>query len=81
MQQDYQISVPNYRAINVLLRYGQALSVAVGVIVLLAGVWLAVYFGNIVFGIGGVFAASFAYLIMRSYVELVTVIADMLLPK
>ena len=32
-------------------------------------------------GYGGVFGGAFMYLIMRSYVELVRVIVDMLLPK
>lgn len=72
---------PSYPAVNILLRHGRLIAALIGVLPLIAGAW------GVVEGAPGVFAALAAlaapvlYLLMRSYVELVTIIADMLLPK
>ncbi len=53
--------------------------VAVATLALGIGLWVTG--ASIWFAVGGVCGGAFMYLIMRSYVELVRVIVDMLLPK
>ena len=70
-----------YRTLYFLVSYGDWVAAAVGAVPLLAGVALWLTGGSAWFAVGGVLAAAFLYLVMRSYVELVRVIVDMLLPK
>jgi hypothetical protein len=58
---------------------GVAIAAAVIAVALGAGIWLSG--ASIWFLVIGVLGGAFLYLIMRSYVELVRVIVDMLLPK
>lgn len=53
----------------------------VGFAVLVLGVYAAVASGLLVFGLAGIVAAVVAYALLKSYSELVTIIADMMLPK
>lgn len=70
-----------YRMLYFLVAHGDlvAAAVAIATLVLGVGVWLSG--ASVWFVVIGVFGAAFMYLIMRSYVELVRVIVDMLLPK
>lgn len=70
-----------YRTLYFLVAYGGWVAAAAAVIALLAGAALWMSLGSAWFIVGGLVAALFLYLIMRSYVELVRVIVDMLLPK
>lgn len=72
---------PTYRALHFLVLHGGWVAVVVAVATLALGIGLWVTGGSIWFLVGGVFGGAFMYLIMRSYVELVRVIVDMLLPK
>jgi hypothetical protein len=72
---------PQYKALDFIVTKGGMLPglVSLGVLVISALIWLNG--ASIIVLAVGVFVAAFLYLIMRSYVELVRVIVDMLLPK
>ncbi len=73
---------PNYHALHFIVRYGGWLTWLVTTAVALAGVaaWAAGSPALVAAGLG-VGGAALGYLVVRSYVELVRVIVDMLLPK
>ena len=70
-----------YRTLHFLVKHGDKLANGVAIAVLLLGPVVWVVNGSL-WGIPVCFAAAaFLLLILRSYVELVRVIVDMLLPK
>ena len=75
------MSAPSYPALEFLVRHGNAVAWAAALAPLLGGVLAWMLGLSIGYAIAGVVAAAFLFLIMRSYVELVRVIVDMLLPK
>jgi hypothetical protein len=72
---------PQYKALDFIVTKGGILPglVALGVLLISALLWLDG--ASVIVPVVGVLVAAFLYLIMRSYVELVRVIVDMLLPK
>jgi len=70
-----------YPAIRFIVERGNLLAIVIGVLPLLGAVALAVLGLHWFVLVAGVVAAAVVYFLMRSYVELVRVIADMLLPK
>lgn len=71
----------DYPAVAFIVKYGgflAPLAAAMYVIVAVLWAWLE---GNFLFLTVLVFAAPIIYLLARSYVELVRLLADMLLPK
>ena len=70
-----------YPVVRLLVRYGNPLSIAVGAVLAVAGIWAAMVGFGWAWAPAGVLAGAFAGLIMRSYVELVRLITDMLLPR
>lgn len=78
---DMQTTDSSYRTLYFLVRHGDVVAVVFGLAPLFAGLWAYAAGFSLAFAIGGLLAAAFLYLIMRSYVELVRVIVDMLLPK
>jgi len=73
--------VDQYPTIKFIVERGNLLAIVIGILPLLGGgvlVALGVHWLAIV---AGAVAAAVVYFLMRSYVELVRVIADMLLPK
>jgi hypothetical protein len=81
MDDDIKTDNPTYPALNFLVRYGDWVAIVVGVVPVLAGGIASGMGMSIMFGIAGLVAGAFLYLMMRSFVELVRVIVDMLLPK
>ena len=79
--EDFQPAVPTYPALNFIVRYGNwvALAAAAAPVVLGGVAWGTGMSPG--YGIAGVAAGAFVYLMMRTFVELVRVIVDMLLPK
>lgn len=73
--------VPSYPAVNILLRHGRLIAVFIGIVPLIVAVWMVVAGAPTTFAVAAIVAAPVLYLLIRSYVELVTIIADMLLPK
>jgi hypothetical protein len=70
-----------YPTIKFIVERGNALAVALGLLPLVGAVTLAAFGIHWLVLIAGLVASAVVYLLMRSYVELVRVIADMLLPK
>ena len=75
------MSAPSYPTLEFLVRHGNAVAWAAALAPALGGVLAWMLGLSIGYAIAGVVAAAFLFLIMRSYVELVQVIVDMLLPK
>jgi hypothetical protein len=71
----------NYPIINFLVRHGHLFAMGVALLPALAGVWIAATGGPWLWGAGGVASGAVLYVCMKSYVEMVAIIADMLLPK
>ena len=71
----------DYPMLHFLMRWGKLAAACLAVVVLAAGLWAAISSGQWIWGIGGVVIAGVGYGLALSYVELVRVIVDMLLPK
>jgi hypothetical protein len=63
------------------MRWGKLAAALLAVGVLAAGIWGAVSTGQWPWAVGGAVVAVVGYAVALSYVELVRVIVDMLLPK
>lgn len=70
-----------YRTLYFLVKHGDWVAAVVGLVTLAAGVGAWIAGASAWFAVAGVLGGGFMYLIMRSYIELVRVIVDMLLPK
>ena len=71
----------DYPAIRFIIRFGHALAIAAGIAALLAG--LVAWLGGAGWGwtFVGLLAAPILYMVLRGYAELVSIIADTLLPR
>ena len=72
---------PQYRTLSFIVKYGDWLAWATVLGVLLPTLAMALINQSVFWAIGGVAGGAFLFILMRSYVELVRVIVDMLLPK
>ena len=70
-----------YPTIKLIVEKGNALAAAIGLLPLVGTLVLAGFGVHWLVLAAGAVASAVVYLLMRSYVELVRVIADMLLPK
>ena len=73
--------MPNYPIINFLVRHGHPFAIGVALLPALAGMWTFFTGASWLYGAGGIAAGAVVYVLMKSYVEMVAIIADMLLPK
>ena len=71
----------DYPMLYFLMRWGKLAAAVLAIGVLAAGIWRAVGTGQWAWAIGGAVVALVGYAVALSYVELVRVIVDMLLPK
>ena len=71
----------NYPAIHFLVRHGHALAIAVAIVIGLGGIAAAVVGWGWAWIPAGFVLAALAYLLFRSYAEIVQVIAETLLPR
>jgi hypothetical protein len=71
----------DYPMLHFLMRWGKLASVCLGLAVLAAGLWAAFSSGQWLWAIAGAAIAVVGYALAMSYVELIRVIVDMLLPK
>jgi hypothetical protein len=71
----------DYPMLHFLMRWGKLAAGCVAGIVVAAGVWAALASGNWLWALAGAGIAVVGYGLALSYVELVKVIVDMLLPK
>lgn len=76
-----QTTHPTYSTLHFLVRHGDWVAVIVALAPVVAGVLAWATGLSPVYAVAGILGGAFLYLIMRSYVELVRVIVDMLLPK
>jgi hypothetical protein len=70
-----------YPTIKLIVERGNLLAILIGVLPLLGGIALVLLGVHWFALVAGAVAAAVVYFLMKSYVELVRVIADMLLPK
>ena len=71
----------DYPMLHFLMRWGKLAAGGLAGAVLIAGIWAALSAGNWLWGLLGFGVAVVGYGLALSYVELVRVIVDMLLPK
>jgi hypothetical protein len=76
-----QTNHPTYSTLHFLVRHGDWVAVIVSLVPVAGGVLAWLTGASLFHCLAGVLGGAFLYLIMRSYVELVRVIVDMLLPK
>ena len=67
--------------LHFLMRWGKLAAACLAGIVFAAGIWAAVMSGQWLWAVAGAGVAIVGYGLALSYVELVRVIVDMLLPK
>lgn len=71
----------DYPMLHLLLRWGKPIAAMLACLVAVAGLWTAWSSGNVLWGLLGLAAAAVGYCLLQSYVELVKLVMDMLLPK
>ena len=84
MSDDYGAPPPPdqaYPVVRILVRYGNEIAIALAVVITLAGLAAAVAGYGWGWGPAGLLAGGFSGFLMRSYVELVRIITDLLLPR
>jgi 4-hydroxybenzoate polyprenyltransferase len=70
----------NYPTIRFVLRYGHAVAMIAGLLIVLFGLWAGATGAGWVHAVALVLAGLLAYLMLRAFAELVDVVADTLLP-
>jgi hypothetical protein len=70
-----------YPTLRLIERHGNALAIAVALLPLLAGIIAALSGASPWWVLGGLAVAAFLFIAARSYVEMVKLMTDMLLPK
>jgi hypothetical protein len=82
MDNEFEIPPSPYWMLQFIVKQGDWIAIACGLLPLVASVALVALYGlpSLVL-VAGVVGSLFLFLLMRSFVELVRVIVDMLLPK
>ena len=70
-----------YPMVQALVKYGHALAIVAALACLALGIALTVREGGIVYAAAGLAGGALLYVLLKSYTELVSIIADMMLPK
>lgn len=70
-----------YPMVMAIVRHGSLMSAVVALAVAALGIYLATAGHGIVFAVAGALLAGVLYALLKSYSELVAIIADMMLPK
>ena len=71
----------NYSTVMFLVKHGDYVAIALSACPAFIGLGLVLAGFHWIFLAGGLVATAVAYLFVKSYVEIVRIIADMLLPK
>jgi hydrogenase/urease accessory protein HupE len=71
----------DYPMLHFLMRWGKPAAACLALAVLAGGLWGALSTGQWLWAAAGVVVAAVGYALAMSYVELIRVIVDMLLPK
>jgi hypothetical protein len=70
-----------YPTLHFVVRWGRLIAIALACLVAAAGLWAVASGGGLLWGLLGLGAAAIGYGLLMSYVELVKLVMDMLLPK
>lgn len=70
-----------YPTLHFLMRHGRLIANLAAVLGVVCGVWAAVALASWPYAVAGVIAGAVGYGLVRSYVELIVLVTDMLLPK
>jgi len=73
--------MPSYPTVQFLVKHGGRFAAASGVVLALAGLWAAAVGCGWYWAPAGIVGGGIAWLGLASYVELVRIIADTLLPR
>jgi hydrogenase/urease accessory protein HupE len=71
----------DYPMLHFLMRWGKLAAACLALAVLAAGLWAGLSSGRWLWAVAGAAVATVGYALAMSYVELIRVIVDMLLPK
>ncbi|MES2534543.1 MAG: hypothetical protein V4632_01595 [Pseudomonadota bacterium] len=72
---------PSYPVVAFLVRHGILLSILAGVLPILAGVYFMLSAGSVIALCAGVAGGFFAGGLMLSYIEVLRIVSDTLIPK
>ncbi len=72
---------PSYPVVQFLVARGRGLSYAFALLLLLASIAWAFFTGSVLIGVAGIIASGVLLGLLLSYVEVLRIIADTLLPK
>jgi hypothetical protein len=75
------LNIPRYPMLRALVRYGAWLPAVAAFAVVAAGIAVAVHIESTAITVAGVAAGLLVFAVVRTTVELVTLVTDMLLPK
>jgi hypothetical protein len=70
-----------YPTLDFLIRHGGAIAIAAILIGVGGGLWAAVTLGNLGLAVSCLLGGVVGYGLIRSYVELIILVTDMLVPK
>jgi len=70
-----------YPMVRALVRHGSLLAAVTAALSIVLGIFLAATQGAPVYLAVGIVVGALLYVLLKSYVELVAIIADMMLPK
>ena len=71
----------SYPMVQALVKYGHALAIVAALACVAGGIAFAVREGVVAYAAVGFAVAALLYVLLKSYTELVSIIADMMLPK
>ncbi|TPQ40940.1 hypothetical protein [Cupriavidus pinatubonensis] len=72
---------PTFPALHFLVKHGNTIALLLALSMPIIGMWFWTIGGSPASIVGSIIAGAFGYLIMRSYVDLVRLVADAMLPK
>jgi hypothetical protein len=75
------VRMQTYPMVHALVRHGGMAAALVGAATVALGAYAAMQAGSLVWALVGALGGALIYALLKSYSELVTIIADMMLPK
>ncbi len=70
-----------YPMLHFIVRFGQPIAIVLALVIAVAGIWATATGASVAWALLGVGAGVICYGLVLSYVELVKLVMDMLLPK
>jgi hypothetical protein len=75
------MTMNEYPMLHFIVRWGKPIAMVLAAVAVAAGLWGAAMAGNVLWAVLGLGGAALGYGLLMSYVELVKLVMDMLLPK